>query len=165
LIPDPILRYLEAARAPFDRHIHSRAFSAEELAESLGVGGYQVAKTVVIEADGRNWLAVLPAPSVVDVDRLRAALGSRVIRLLGAGELPPLFPECRAGAEPPLGGLFGMPVVLDEDLAEEPRLFFRAGSHEEAISMKYQDFERLERPLLAAFSAGAPAQPLAGAQA
>jgi Ala-tRNA(Pro) deacylase len=132
--------------------MHTYAVSAQALAESLGVGGYQVAKTVLIDADGTTWMAVLAAPEIIDLRLLSVALGAHSARLLHESEVIPLFPDCQTGAEPPFGSLYGVPVVLDGDLAEEPRIFFRAGSHEEAISMKYRDYERLEQPLLAQFS-------------
>ena len=158
MIAERMVRHLEAAGVPFDRHTHDRAVTAQELAEALGVGGYQVAKTVLVDADGRTWMAILPAPQVIDIEQLRRALGAKTLRLLEESELAPLFPDCDTGAEPPFGSLYGVPVVLQRDLAEEPQIIFRAGSHEEAISMNYEDFARLESPIVAQFAVPLPAR-------
>ena len=55
-----------------------------------------------------------------------------------------LFAGCEPGAEPPFGSLFGLPVVVDSALAESGSDRLCAGSHEEAIEIRYQDFRRLE---------------------
>jgi Ala-tRNA(Pro) deacylase len=82
------------------------------------------------------------------------------VRLLRESEFQGLFPDCEAGAEPPFGGLFGLPVVVDSTLAESDRIVFRAGSHEEAIEMRYEDFYRLENgPRVGAIGRAHPSAP------
>ena len=144
--------YLKRANVPFSRQRHARAETAQELAQVLGLSGYQVAKTVVIEADAGVWMAVVPAPEIVDLQRLAAVIGSRTIRVLSEPEFAPLFPGCEVGTEPPLGKLYRVPVVVDGDLAEEPEIVFRAGSHQETIRMRFRDYSQLEAPLIADFS-------------
>jgi Ala-tRNA(Pro) deacylase len=152
MISNDVTTYLERAGVKFRWQHHPRAVTAQELAASLGISGYEVAKTVLIEADGRTWIAVLPAPEVIDLDTLRAALRASSVRLLNESEFTHLFPGCDAGAEPPFGRLYGLPVILDQDLVEEPEIVFRAGSHEETIAMLSQDFVRLESPQIADFA-------------
>ena len=149
MIPVRIARHLASAGIRYEHHVHDRAVTAQELAESLGVGGYQVAKTVLLHGDARMWMAVVPGPEVVDLHRAAQALHVATIRLVEEADMVLLFPDCEVGAEPPLGSLYRVPVVLDKDLAEEPRMTFRAGSHDEAVSMASADFIRLERPLIA----------------
>jgi Ala-tRNA(Pro) deacylase len=136
--------------------------TAQELAASVHVTGSQVAKAVVVEADGKPWIVVLPATAIIDRSRLAQALAARQVRLMGEAEFARFFPDCELGAEPPFGGLYGLPVAVELSLAGEPRLVVRAGSHEEALEIGYADFARLERPHVAAFGAALPsvAQPL-----
>ncbi len=56
------------------------------------------------------------------------------------------------GAEPPFGNLFGLPVFVDESLRKDPEIVFNAGTHVEAIRMKYADFEKLVHPVVARVS-------------
>jgi len=109
------------------------------------VPGRRVAKSVMVKANGQAWIAVVPATEVLDEDRLAAVLDAPAVRLLHESEFEGLFPDCEPGAEPPFGGLYGLPVVIDSALAEAETIVFRAGSHEEAIEMRYQDFYRLEK--------------------
>lgn len=148
MIPRRIVEYLEAHGVPYERLLHRRAITAQELAAVVHVPGRRLAKSVLVKAGKEIWIAVLPATEIVDLERLAAVLGVPAARLLREPEFEGLFPDCEAGAEPPFGGLYGLPVVVDSALTGADRLVFRAGSHEEAIEMRYNDFCRLENELL-----------------
>ena len=152
MIPERIVDYLEEHGFPYERHLHRRAYTAQELAAAMHVTGRHVAKTVMVGVGDRIWMAVLPATEVVDPERLEALLRARFVRLLPESEFAHLFPDCEPGAEPPFGGLFGLPVIVDSDLAEADRIVFAGGTHEEAIEMRYEDFAELEeRPMVGRF--------------
>jgi Ala-tRNA(Pro) deacylase len=162
VIPNSMIHYLERNQIPFTRRFHRRAVTAPELAAALHEHGYQVAKAVLLEVDRKRWVAVLPATELVDANRVARALNAREVRLLDEDEFVELFPDCEAGAEPPFGGLYGLPVIAGETLAEQRRVWMRAGSHEECVSMSWSDFDRLEHPIIA--SIGEPIiQPRASA--
>jgi len=152
VIPDQIVEYLERRNVPYQRRSHRRALTAQEVAACMHVTGYRVGKAVIVQAGGRTWIAVLPAAEEVDEDRLADVVGGPV-RLVSEREFTDLFPGCEPGAEPPFGGLYGLPVVVDSTLARADRVVFRAGSHEEALELRYQDFADLEnRPMVASFA-------------
>lgn len=151
MISNRIIEYLQSNGIPFQRRPHQRAISASELAQSLHVTGYRVAKSVVVEADGRRYIVVLPAPELVNVSQLSELLGAPA-RLLDEREFAPLFPDCEVGAEPPFGKLYGLPVIMDRSLETAPRLLFRAGSHTESLEMAYEDFVALEKPWITTFA-------------
>jgi Ala-tRNA(Pro) deacylase len=75
-------------------------------------------------------------------------LGTRV-ELAREEEFAGLFPGCELGAEPPFGNLYNLPVYADESLGKDPEIVFNAGTHLEAIRMKYLDFEKVVRPIVA----------------
>jgi Ala-tRNA(Pro) deacylase len=152
MIPNTIVRYLMENRVAFRRHWHTRAVSAQELAAAVHVSGHHVAKSVVVEAGGRQIIAVLPATDMLDVTRVAMALKADSARILRESELENLFPDCELGAEPPFGGLYQMPVVLDEKLAGGGLVVFRAGSHEETVELTGRDFISLENPIVASIS-------------
>lgn len=145
MIPQQIVDFLERNDVPYERHQHRRAFTAQALAAAMHVPGRRVAKSVVVKAGDQIWIAVLPASEVVDEELLAGVLGVPSVRLLHEAEFAGLFVDCEPGAEPPFGALYGLPIVIDSTLAEADRIVFRAGSHEEAIEIRYEDFRRLER--------------------
>jgi Ala-tRNA(Pro) deacylase len=152
MIPRRIIDHLQSKQIPFKRHPHPHAIPAQRVAQSIHVSGYLVAKTVLFEAEGERWMAVLPAVGMVDTDRLGEILDKRNIRLLDEEEFVNLFPQCEVGAEPPFGSLFGMPVLMDDSLREEERMLVRAGTHDEVLELQTDDFERLERPRTGTFA-------------
>jgi len=132
---------------------HSPAFTAQEIAASAHIPGREMAKTVMVKLDGKMAMAVLPASRTVDFERLGAAAGARSAELASESEFAELFPECEAGAMPPFGNLYGLPVYADSSLAEDAEIAFNAGSHKELVKLAYADFERLARPKVASFAA------------
>ncbi|WP_233610001.1 aminoacyl-tRNA deacylase [Corallococcus sp. AB049A] len=151
MIPNAIQSYLRRHRVPFERYAHARAVSAMELVDALNVPGWRVAKSVIVLADRQPWIVVVPALTTVDLRQVRHTLGVRTTRLAAESEFADHFPDCETGAEPPFGELYGLPVAMDEALSVNERLLFRAGSHKEALEMRFQDFARLEWPLVASF--------------
>lgn len=53
---------------------------------------------------------------------------------------------------PPLGPLYGQEVYVDVSLAGEPEIMFAAGSHAEAIRMRWADFAATVRPIVGPFA-------------
>jgi len=149
MIPNSIVQYLMENHVPFKRYWHARAVSAQALAHKLHVTGYRVAKSVIVEADDTTWIAVLPASEMLDEEMFARAVGADGASLLPEARFAKLFPDCELGAEPPFGGLYGLGVVFDEVLVGEEQLVFRAGSHEETLEIRADDFLALESPVTA----------------
>jgi Ala-tRNA(Pro) deacylase len=141
-----------------DRHVkyvtvrHSPAYTAQEVAASAHITGYEIAKTVMVKVNGKLAMAVLPAPMHVDLAHLQELIGADQVSLANEGEFKALFPECEPGAMPPFGGLYGMDTYVAERLAEDEYIAFNAGTHTELIRMRYRDFERLAEPKILAFA-------------
>lgn len=138
--------FLEKERAPYQREFHRTAYTAQEVAAEEHISGNIVAKTVVLKADGRFLLVVLPAPTRTDLEKVQATLGARDVRLASELEFTGLFPDCEVGAMPPFGNLYGIPVYVDASLAKGGDIVFNAGTHQDTIRMRYADFARLAQP-------------------
>jgi Ala-tRNA(Pro) deacylase len=132
---------------------HSAAYTAQEIAASAHVSGYELAKTVIVRLDGKLAMAILPASYKVDLNALKEAARAQQVELAGEQEFRSQFPECELGAMPPFGNLYDMPVYVDQSLTKDDVIAFNAGSHMELIKVSYQDFERLARPTVLKFAA------------
>ena len=161
-IPTTIERFLTTNHVPYEVLPHARRHTALEEAAVTHIPSRMWAKTVACFADGDPILAVLPADSVIDVDRLRTVTGARILRFASESELSPLYPDCEVGAMPPLGTLYGQRVFVDRDLADDEEVVFNGGSHTDAIKVKYDDFARVVHPSVGAFGTvlGGPLLPL-----
>lgn len=131
---------------------HSPAYTAQELAAATHIAGHRWAKTVIVDADGREAMAVLPATERLDLDALATVLAAKAVRLAAEKEFRDRFPDCELGAMPPFGNLFGMVVVISPSLAEDEEICFNAGSHQVAFKMAFADFKGLVEPIIAPFT-------------
>jgi Ala-tRNA(Pro) deacylase len=141
--------YLKQQRATFELHDHPPAYTAQEVAAEEHVSGNRLAKVVVVKADKEFAMCVLPASYKLDMERVAAALAARKVRLADEGELATLFPDTEVGAAPPFGDLYSLSTVVDSHLAEEEEITFQAGTHRQAIRMKYSDYAALAKPAVA----------------
>lgn len=136
---------------------HEPAYTAQEEAAATHITGRAWAKTVVLVADGKPVLAVLPATHRVIRERLREVAGAEEVRLAREEEFASLYEDCEPGAMPPFGTLYGQATFVDESLRRAERIAFHAGDHETAVEMGYADWERLAAPVPGSFAE--PLQP------
>lgn len=152
-MPVKILKqFLDSNHVKYTRVIHSPAYTAQEVAQSLHVSGRALAKVVIVELDGDLAMAVLPATRKIVSQDLRDITGCDNVRLASEMEFKSRFPDCEVGAMPPFGNLYGMEVYASEELARNKEIAFNAGSHVEVIRMAYADFERLVEPKVLEFT-------------
>jgi Ala-tRNA(Pro) deacylase len=149
---DMLESYLREDQVPFETHHHPTAFTAQEVAASEHTPGKMVVKVVMVLADGELAMLAMPAPYQADLERVAEVLGATEVRLAHEEEFAPAFPDCEVGAMPPFGNLYGLPVYVDEALAEDETIVVQAGTHTDTIRLKYADFERLVRPTVARFA-------------
>jgi Ala-tRNA(Pro) deacylase len=143
MIPQRVDQYLKQHHPAYEHTAHARAVPAQRLAAAEHVSGMRVAKTVVVSLDGELVLAVVAADRKVDLGALALATGAISADLAAEDDFAPRFQPCEPGAEPPLG-LFGLPIFVDEELAREPWLVMRGGTHEDAIRMSTDEWMDVE---------------------
>lgn len=162
-IPVPIRDFLHDRHVDFRVVTHPTAYTAQEEAAVTHVPGREWAKTVVCFADAEPILVVLPAHYSVDFERLRTVAGAARLRLATETEMVGLYPGCEAGAMPPLGPLYGQRVFIDATLAADLEVVFNAGTHVDALRMRYDAFVTLTGATVASFAnpAGGRVQPSA----
>jgi len=153
--------FLDAHNVKYVVISHSKAYTAQGIAAISHISGKELAKSVIVKLDGDLAMAVLPASYQVDLEALRRTTGVRVAELATEREFKQHFPDCETGAMPPFGNLYGIPVYVDETLAEDREIAFNAGSHYELIKMAYKDFEHLVKPEVMEFSSARAALVLA----
>ena len=141
-VTERLERWLRERGARFRLLEHAPVFTSEEAAHVRGTPIEAGAKALVLIAHDRPVHVVLPGHRRVDNARLRAILGTRTLRFATPEELFSLT-GCVPGAVPPFGNLFGLPVFVDEPLAEREEIAFNAGSNTVSIVMPCTDFLRL----------------------
>ena len=135
-------RWLRERGARFRLIEHAPVFTSEEASRVRGTPIEAGAKALVLQAEDQVVHVVLPGHRRVYNARLRAVLGTRTLRFATPEELLALT-GCVPGAVPPLGNLFGLPVLVDEELTQREEIAFNAGSNAVSIVMRCADFLRL----------------------
>ncbi len=144
---DRLEQYLRERGVAYESQHHPLAYTAQEVAASEHVPGKDLAKTVIVRADDdRLAMLVLPATRTIHLGKLATALGAGRARLAEEKEFGASFPDCEVGAMPPFGNLYGVPVYVDQSLAADERIVFRAGTHTDTMRVAYADFARLVDP-------------------
>jgi Ala-tRNA(Pro) deacylase len=144
--------FLQKENVRYVSILHATAYTAQEVAASAHVTGKELAKTVIVELDGKMAMAVLAANRKIVLQDLREVTGSDQVKFATEEEFRLKFPECETGAMPPFGNLYGMDVYVAESLTANEQIAFNAGSHSEVIRMSFADFERLVKPKVVSFT-------------
>ena len=118
------------------------------------------ALAIVRRKQAHRSVLVLPAPSVVDLAKASEVVGEQV-RLASESEFTTAFSNCEAGAMPPFGNLYDLPVYVDLALGQNERIVFQAGTHSVTMSVAYDEFERLAAAAVADLAVVCSARPSA----
>ncbi len=143
MIPEPIDQYLRKNHLAYEHTTHVRTVPAQRVAAAEHVSGDRIAKPVVVSIDGTLALAVVTATEKVDTEALRRVARAERVEVVPETSFQGRFEPCEVGAEPPLG-LFGLPIYVDADLAREPWIVMRGGTHEDSIRLSTAEWLRAE---------------------
>jgi Ala-tRNA(Pro) deacylase len=147
-----VAEFLHTEHVPFEVLPHRNAYTAQHLAHTLDVPGDNVAKTVLLNVDGKFVLAVLPATHQVSLSMLEDCLHADCAQLATEEELAKIFPDCERGVAPPFGTRYGLTTIVARSLTDDERIVFEGNSHSEAICLRYYDYAKIENPRVESFT-------------
>ncbi|MFH1778798.1 MAG: YbaK/EbsC family protein [Candidatus Omnitrophota bacterium] len=150
-IAEKLKKYLDENKVKYQALKHPVAYTAQEIAAAQHVPGKQVVKSVLVKADDKYVLAVLPAIHLIDTNKLKSVIKCKTLKIATEDEIAKLIPDYEVGAMPPFGTLYGLDVYADEMLKEDVEIVFNAGTHTDTVKIKYADFEKLAKPKPADF--------------
>jgi Ala-tRNA(Pro) deacylase len=144
--------YLEKNQVRYEGGVHEPVYTSQEIAASMHVPGKELAKVVMVKADGKMTMLVLSASYRVDTKKAKKVLKCKRLGISKEKNFEELFPDCEIGAMPPFGNLYDLEVWVDQVLAEDEFIVFQAGSHVETLKIKYNDYAQLVNPKVGDFS-------------
>jgi Ala-tRNA(Pro) deacylase len=139
-------KLLDEAEVEYEILHHPTDYRARATAEDTHTPPVEFAKAVFLRIDEGYAVAALPATHFVAPSRMARAIGADEIRLASEREMEKLCPGCEVGAAPPVGALFDLPTYASPVLARDERITFNAGSHQDAVRMRWDDFVLVARP-------------------
>ncbi|MFH0772147.1 MAG: YbaK/EbsC family protein [Candidatus Omnitrophota bacterium] len=144
-------KFLDANKVKYKSLKHKLAYTAQEIAAAQDVPGRQILKSVLVKADEKYILAVLPAIYLIDTKKLLKIAKCKKLKIANEKEIEKIIPDYEVGAMPPFGSLFGLDTYADKTLKEDEEIVFNGGNHTDTVKIKYRDFEKLAKPKLASF--------------
>ena len=146
-----IKKFLDKNSIEYRSLEHEAAHTSEESAKIRGTKLEQGAKALVMFADSKPLMLVLPANLVVDTGAFKKSYSVKDLRMATPAEVKKLT-RTEIGAVPPFGNLFNLPLYVDKKLGENYEIAFNAGEHTKSIIMKYSDFEQITKPVVGNFT-------------
>ena len=119
---------------------------ALEAVHALGLDPARVFKTIVVDADGRPALALVPADGEVNLKAVADALGAHragLAAIAGAERATGYV----AGGISPLGTRRVLPTVLDRSALDHPTIHVSAGRRGLELELAPHDLKRLTRAI------------------
>ncbi len=144
--------YLNDNNVKFRIRLHVPTYTVHALAAANHVPLRAVAQNLIIEAEGKSWMAVFPGDMQLNPASLCQALGSTCVQEISVRELQGIFPDCDIDTVPPFGNLYGLNVVADTSFERDGLMVFHACSRSSSITIDWSTFTRLVRPLLASIA-------------
>ena len=141
-IAPTLQKYLTDHHIKYDVIAHQPTMSSMRTAEACRISGDYLAKGVVLRDRSGYILAILPASHQIHLSDLRTQLGDHV-DLATEQEIEQLFRDCDRGAVPPVGECYGLDVIVDASIAEQPEIYFEAGDHATLVHIGQAEFARL----------------------
>jgi Ala-tRNA(Pro) deacylase len=135
---------LDKSRVDYKHLIHEHVSTSEDAAKIRGTNIEDAAKAIILKAQTRDGTfyfiqAVIPAHKRIDLKKLKIILDSKNVALASPEEVLEKT-GCTIGSVPPFGKLFNISVYLDESILEKDFIVFSAGTHNDSIQMKAQDY-------------------------
>jgi Ala-tRNA(Pro) deacylase len=135
-------RYLDTKHVKYDVIAHEPTNSSRQTAEACHIPGDRLVKGVLLRDEVGYALAVLPASHHIRLSELRRQFGDDV-DLATEREIADLFQDCVRGAIPVLGECYGLDVVVDDSIEEQPEVYFEGGDHATLVHMSHAQFAGL----------------------
>jgi len=142
---DRLTTLLDERQVAYEVLRHAPVYTSEEAARVRGTPLASGAKALVCKADARFVMFVLPGDRRLDGRKARKALAVKSLRFATRDEVGALT-ALAPGSIPPFGRLFGLTTYCDELLSAHDRINFNAGDHAISVSLRFADYDAVERP-------------------
>lgn len=137
-------QYLDDNEVDYEVVDHPFATTSMDTAWKAHVPPEKMAKCVMLEDEGGYVMAVCSASRKIKLGSLYRQINRR-LEFATERELTELLDDCVPGAVPPIGEVYDVEVVIDDELLTEPDVYFEAGDHEELIHVRADAFDSLMR--------------------
>jgi len=137
-------QYLDDNDLNYDIMKHPFASNSLAVAKQARVEPNKVVKCVMLEDEGGYVMAVCQASKRIRLSKLYREINRR-LEFATEEELAVLLGDCEVGAIPPVGALYDVDVVVDDELLDQDEMYFEAGDHEDLVHVNADTFQIIMR--------------------
>lgn len=137
-----VKNHIEEKGVAYEVIPHLTTGSSHETAEAAHVDEDHIAKAVILKDNEEAIMVVVPGDAWVKLSAVEKELGRQMV-LAEEGDAAGYFPDCDAGAIPPLGPAYGIETLMDRTLTSLAYVYFESGDHRSLIKVSGKDFLEL----------------------
>jgi Ala-tRNA(Pro) deacylase len=140
-----IKNILDKSRVDYRHLMHEHVSTSEDAAKIRGTNLEDAAKAIILKVQNKDnsfsfIQAVIPANLRIDLKKLKIILDSKNVALASPDEVLEQT-GCTIGSVPPFASLlFNILMYMDESILQKDFIVFSAGTHNDSIEMKAQDY-------------------------
>ena len=122
---------------------HKKVYTVHDLAATLGEKLDKIGKTLLVQADGKPYLVMVPGHYYLDLTKVKKALKAKKVDLADEKMIKKIL-DMEPGALHPFAKLSGLRLLMDEGLAKAKEAIVRAGSFTDSLRMDIKDLKKME---------------------
>jgi len=138
--------YFVKMKVEFEEYEHEPVFTSEEAAKVRGTDESDGAKALIMMADKKPIMLVLPGNQKVDFKFVKKQLDIKDLRMATPEEVIEVT-GIPIGAVHPWGRLFGISTYVEPKLGSGKTIVFNAGLHERSMRVSWKDYLKVEKPV------------------
>lgn len=142
---------IKALKLAFEPYEHEAVRTSEDAAKIRNTPLYEGAKALVLYADEKPVMVVVPGDRKLDMKAFKSQYHIRDLRMATPAQVEEVT-GVTIGAVPPFGHIFGIPAYMDAAFKKNSHVSFNAGLHTHSIRMSEKDYEKMAKPTIGEFS-------------
>jgi len=141
-LPAKIQLYLDRHKTGAQQHNHAPTARLSDAVKCTGLPSEQLIRAVLLAQGKQRLLAILPADFLLDFQALHQLTGTHWVPA-DRQQIQDCFPDCQAGAVPPLAAAYGLDAIVDSRIRTMQAVCLEPGSHDCLLNMPAAEFETL----------------------
>lgn len=144
---EKIKQYLEENKVKFEELVHKTVYTAHDAAQTLKTKLSEIGKPLVVKADGKYMLILLPANRQLDIKKLKNKLGAKKVEIVSEKVMAKTL-KLKKEAVGAFGKLRQLKVYVDKNVLKNKKVIFATSDFKKSIKMAVKDFVKLEEAVV-----------------
>ncbi|MFH1451000.1 MAG: YbaK/EbsC family protein [bacterium] len=158
-VPKKVTGFLAKAGIRYEPLEHKTVYIAVDKAATLRLKQNVIAKTLIVSADKKLLMTVIPGNKILCKNKFKKVLNSyqkgkkekaaRSIDFISEATMKKNFPGIKLGAIPPFGLMWKMEVCIDSSLLKNRYIVVNGGNYESSIKITPSALKKTALSLMA----------------